>query len=52
MIMMPFFTTRSNGTCPGIPIVRAIMKQNMGFVILDTQFGEGTTVRLYLPCSA
>ncbi len=46
----PFFTTRSNGTGLGIPIVRTIMKQNMGFVTVDSQFGEGTTVRLYLPC--
>jgi len=48
----PFFTTRSNGTGLGIPIVRTIMKQNMGLVTFDSQFGEGTTVRLYLPCYA
>ncbi len=48
----PFFTTRSNGTGLGIPIVQTIMKQNMGFVTIDSQFGEGSTVRLYLPCYA
>jgi signal transduction histidine kinase len=51
-LFRPFFTTKSNGTGLGIPIVQTIMKQTMGFVTVETQFGEGTTVRLYMPCYA
>ncbi len=48
----PFFTTKSNGTGLGLPIVQGITKQNMGLVTVETQFGTGTTVRVYLPCYA
>jgi two-component system cell cycle sensor histidine kinase/response regulator CckA len=51
-LFIPFFTTKINGTGLGIPVAQCITKQYNGFLAFDTQFGEGTTVRIYLPCYA
>gem|GEM_PF-1202100 len=46
----PFFSTKSNGTGLGIPIVQSILKLYMGFLTFDSKYGEGTSIGVFLPC--
>ncbi|WP_426756490.1 ATP-binding protein [Myxococcus sp. Y35] len=48
-IFEPFFTTKAKGTGLGLAVVKRIIESHQGRVDMESQPGQGTTFRLYLP---
>jgi PAS domain S-box-containing protein len=53
-IFEPYFTTKpqGQGTGLGMAMVYGLMKQHLGYVLVNSKPGAGTEVRLYFPASA
>lgn len=48
-IFEPFFTTRAQGTGLGLAITKQIIEQHDGELTIDSDLGQGTTVRVVIP---
>lgn len=48
----PFFTTRPSGTGLGLPIVQRVVQAHGGTLELESERGQGTTARVWLPVDA
>ena len=51
-IFEPFFTTKFQGRGLGMAAAYGIIKNHDGWISVDSEFGEGTTVRIYFPAIA
>ncbi len=52
-LLTPFFTTKPKGTGTGLglPVAYGLMEQHRGFLRFSSVLGQGTAVRIYLPCN-
>src|SRR5712692_10798674 len=48
-IFQPFFTTKAHGIGLGLPITRRLIQDHHGQLLVESQFGYGTTITVRLP---
>ena len=50
-IFDPFFTTKEVGAGLGLglPVVKSIMERHRGSILLESESGKGTSVKLFIP---
>jgi signal transduction histidine kinase len=48
-IFKPFYTTKEKGSGLGLMIVQRILRDHGGRVEMESQLGQGTTFRVWLP---
>lgn len=48
-LFSPFFTTKEDGVGLGLSICERIIKNHQGKIMIDSQVGEGSTFKIYLP---
>lgn len=48
-IFDPYFTTKSHGTGLGMPVIKQIVEEHGGIILVESQPGEGTSVNLRFP---
>jgi signal transduction histidine kinase len=48
-IFNPFFTTKADGVGLGLPIVSKIVDDHHGKIVVESEPGQGTVFRVYLP---
>ena len=48
-VFQPLYTTRADGTGLGLTIARRIVEQHRGDIEIESQPGQGTTVRVTFP---
>lgn len=51
-IFNSFFSTKTNGTGLGLAIVQGIVQEHRGHIEVQSQPGQGTTMRVFLPAAA
>lgn len=49
VIFEPFFTKKSSGTGLGLSVAQQLAEENDGLLTAESQVGQGTVMRLYLP---
>lgn len=50
-IFEPFYTTKSDGTGLGMMITEKIIQEHCGHIEIDSTYGEGTEITIFLPLS-
>ncbi len=50
-IFDPFFTTKQSGSGLGLATSYSILQKHGGLITVDSELGEGTTFRIYLPAA-
>ncbi len=50
-VFEPFYTTKPSGTGLGLSVVHSIIKEHGGQIAIESQPGQGTTLRIHLPSS-